>query len=1047
MDMKKILTVAAVSAMISGLNAAEVKVSMETGVRGNALKFAGEKYGIYNSRTVFDLTKGFTVSMWLKPEQWPHLTGLLNNMGSMQVLTRSGGSVYFWGQPDRKTRQGLIYDPENITIPLKQWSHLAFSYDQQGNTKVYINGKMVSAFKNKENFRILNHPGRNTIFMLGDKYVGLMDEVYIYERVLDDSEVAGLQRGKAPAGAAAAYLMDDPASPGKDSSGSKRDLTVQNLKAGESLKVVKTLTAKDITAAKVAEAAKTLDPVEFVDGVRGKAVRLNGFNTYLQEVNRKEFNLRAGATVSFWLRPQNWTHLATLVCNVGDMQIMARGHVGGGIYFWANNTHPNYSRAKQLLWCDRFFPTPLNQWSHIAITYDQKGHAIGYYNGKKVTEQRPGEQPKGQEIITLRNIVSYPNARMTLGKDYCGDMDEVYVYGRVLSEKEIASLYDGKAPAGAQAAFLMDDVTNPGKDSSDDNRQMMYARGIFGGKTPELGGAVNVPALAYNDVLTAWPRGSMDRVFRNDYLKTVKIGNQPLADMAGNEYEAFQVALTSKKDFKNVKVSVGDFKLGNTVCESEARLVDYVKLSSASNIKVPKRGANVFGESVSVFPGKDTVPGWYPDRLRKMPESFAIKANETRAIWITVKTPANAPAGIYKAVARVQADNTTLEIPLSIRVRGFSLPEPRERVSRHTAACNPVVRSGNYEPFYRMLSRYYISADSTKNPVKVKFSADHNSVELDTAAWDKEMDMAINKYGQKVIFMPLFGIYGMPKGNKVSGERLGVQVMTSPGVVNPVFEKRLTAYLKAMCAHLKSKGWLKNTFFSLVDEPHSQADFALSHSISRIARKAVPELKIFITKWPTRESIGVADVWCIGALQPGQIKAALARGEIVEQYPNWHMLIDRPAMDRRMLGFQMYKYGLTGILHYSIGDWRAPERLLSPQYTYPDGRILYGSGLVMYPGKDGEPEPSVRADTVRDALDDFEYLMILKKLAAKRPGDPAAKEALEYAKNAADKLVPCYEAEGDGLNSPWKELKWELDHNVLLEYRKGIMDRIEKLMK
>ena len=86
------------------------------------------------------------------------------------------------------------------------------------------------------------------------------------------------------------------------------------------------------------------------------------------------------------------------------------------------------------------------------------------------------------------------------------------------------------------------------------------------------------------------------------------------------------------------------------------------------------------------------------------------------------------------------------------------------------------------------------------------------------------------------------------------------------------------------------------------------------------------------TKWPTKEGIGAADIWIIGALQPKQIKAALARGEKVEQYPNWHMLIDRPAMDRRMMGFQMYKYGLSGVLHWSLDSvWRNPDELLSPQ--------------------------------------------------------------------------------------------------------------------
>ena len=63
------------------------------------------------------------------------------------------------------------------------------------------------------------------------------------------------------------------------------------------------------------------------------------------------------------------------------------------------------------------------------------------------------------------------------------------------------------------------------------------------------------------------------------------------------------------------------------------------------------------------------------------------------------------------------------------------------------------------------------------------------------------------------------------------------------------------------------------------------------------------------------------------------------------------------------------------------------------------------------------------------------------------PASPAAVEAAAYMSDAAHKLVPCYEATGNGLRGSWKTLQWELDPYVLLKYRKGIMDRIETLQK
>ena len=807
------------------------------------------------------------------------------------------------------------------------------------------------------------------------------------------------------------------------------------------------LLAAAMTAFSASSVANTdVAPIAFVEGVRGKAIQLNGNETFLQDPVSKPFAIKNGFTVSLWIKPDHWTQMASLFGNLGDFQMLVRG--SGGVYFWKQNTHQfGASGAKTLLWAPKAFPAPMGKWSHIAFSYDQKGHGIGYFNGRKVAEQLPGQEPRGQGIVQISPTPRHKAARLDVGFRFQGAMDDLYLYGRVLTEAEVLALSKGNAPAGAFAVYLMDDPNRPGLDSSGSGRHLEPVMGPLGKSAPILGYEVDAPAVASDRGVTAYTRSSLDRVFQRDHLKEIKVvAEQISAELAGNEYEAFQLVLTPNRELKNVTLTVPDFKLGKTVCPVEVRLVDYVKIPTPSNIKTKRSGENVFGEMVSVYPGPEAAPGWYPDRLRVMPKSFTLKAKECQAFWITVKSPKNAPAGIYRTVAEVRAaDGTVLQIPLNIRVRGFSLPDKLS--SAHTTAVRAAYLSEvtDLDGFYRVLSRYYISTADYKSSVGVSFAAD-GSIKLDTAAWDREMEIAVGKYHQKEIFIPSFGIYGIPKADDGAGTRMGIRVSNGKGELTPEFKEKFGKYIEAMAAHLKEKGWFEMARMTLVDEPHSVNDFKLCREVAALVRQHAPGLKIMITKWPTAESIGCADIWCIGALQPEQVAKAIARGETVEQYPNWHMLIDRPSMDRRMLGFQMFKYHLSGVLHYALnkGSETLAEQM-SPQLRYPDGRVIYGSGLVMYPGKNGVPDPSVRIDTVRDALEDYEYLKMIEKIAAERPNDQAAQEALAYAKNAAEKLVPCYESYGNGLKAGWKTLLWELDWKVLLEYRKGLLDRLEQL--
>ena len=792
------------------------------------------------------------------------------------------------------------------------------------------------------------------------------------------------------------------------------------------------------------QAAFCVEPIQSVDGVRGKAAHIKGQITYLEDTGRSDFAIQNGMTVSMWLRPENWGHQSVLLGNVGSFQLLKRGiGGGGGFYFWEHSTRSHAS----LLWAPKAFPAPLGKWMHIAFTYDQKGHGVGYCNGKKVAEQLPGQEEKGQGIVQIRSRHPRKNKSFNIcGSSFAGDIDEVFIYGRVLSEAEIAELASGKAPEGALGAWLMDDENDIGKDSSGNGRNLKQVEGTHGSKVPQLGYGLDLPAAAAGNGVVAYCRSCVDRVFQKDRLKSVEVQDIPAADFAGNEYETFQLVILPDRQLDKMNVSLPPFEFKGVKVPAELRLVDYVRIPKASNIKTRKQGENVFGEMVSVYPGPEAEPGMYPDPLPRMEKDLTLKAGESRGFWVTVKSPKNAPAGIYRSKAIVtDVKGMVLEIPLSIRIRGFSLPD--ERHATHvTNIRTAIYEAKDLDRFYGIMSEFYLSTSKPQHDVKATFD-EKGDIHLDTAAWDAEMEIAVGKYNQQVLFPPIMGMYGIPKGNDATFKQFGVQVTKGDGHMTPEFAERFAKYLEAISAHLKKKGYLERTRITLVDEPHTKEDFSLSWEVSRMVRKHAPEMKILLYKWPTKESIGIADIWCLGAWQPVQMKAALGRGEKIENYPNWHMLIDRPIMDRRIMGFLMWKHGVSGITHYALDtDWDNAVQLKSPALRYPDGRVIYGSGLVMYPEKNRLPMPSMRVETLRDALDDYEYLYMLDALATRHDGKPEAVEAKEYIRNACARLVPCYESFGDGLKTGWKELQWELDPHVLLKYRQGIMDRIEKFL-
>jgi len=112
-------------------------------------------------------------------------------------------------------------------------------------------------------------------------------------------------------------------------------------------------------------------------------------------------------------------------------------------------------------------------------------------------------------------------------------------------------------------------------------------------------------------------------------------------------------------------------------------------------------------------------------------------------------------------------------------------------------------------------------------------------------------------------------------------------------------------------------------------------------------------------------------------------------------------MIEFPATDHRLMFWECFKYGAEGFLYWGTthwdlncqGDQRWPQK---PWITYNRQPGHNGCGYLIYPGPDGTPLSSIRLELVRDGIEDYEYLYLLRQVL-KAAGDKAPEDLRQRA--------------------------------------------------
>jgi hypothetical protein len=309
-----------------------------------------------------------------------------------------------------------------------------------------------------------------------------------------------------------------------------------------------------------------------------------------------------------------------------------------------------------------------------------------------------------------------------------------------------------------------------------------------------------------------------------------------------------------------------------------------------------------------------------------------------------------------------------------------------------------------------------------------KAPGDKADVVFDWAAWDAAMARAIGKYHFNSFLLPVPGLGGGTFHGKAVGSLEGHVAGT------PEHRALLRAWCSEVRAHLVEKGWLDKAVVYPFDEP-AEKDYPFVIDQLRLIKEDFPGLRRMVPMMlgAAPEFVGYVDYWCpiLSSFNPTFAHERQKAGDISTWYictgpraPYIGSFIDRPATDLRVWLWQSWQNQVEGILVWTTNWWTSntayPDSLQNPYldtmswfegygtevgekkpWAAGDGRFIYPPEACFDGGQspvlDG-PVSTIRLEAQRDGIEDYEYLVLLKRLLAENGPTLNADEAARYAK-------------------------------------------------
>lgn len=546
---------------------------------------------------------------------------------------------------------------------------------------------------------------------------------------------------------------------------------------------------------------------------------------------------------------------------------------------------------------------------------------------------------------------------------------------------EAAELAGQDAPLGAKIKSLRKALTSGGGTIADLDREAAEVKhqALFSGSRAKLPFVV----CAGSPLVNVRPEF---RHFLGRPAESVAL------EAAANEYESAKLVIVPQAaGVRGLAAAV----LGDLIGPDRARL-------PAANIEVRRSG--FVKTTPTIFTPVDFV-GEVEDPL--LPNGLIdVPTGRVQPVWFTVHVPEGTPPGVYQTRLRISGAGRVTELPLSLRVRGFTLPRTRT-VSRQFYYWLPAVarwygfregkdacdynRDGWGVPLEMVKAHLDFLLRYPIDIINITWPFNSND---GTPSWplrvrsDGSLDFSL--HDELLAFCRERGMRHFSAGD------FGRQ----PGRIHePAFRGQVTKVLTPYLAHLREKGWAEDAIVKVFDEPGTKEQYAQMLEECRLVRSLDPKIKtLAAVEQPDPGIKGLLDIFLFRPNNWSDAAAAEVRAQgtvpswywcsvpYFKPFPNY--FLNYPATDPRLIEWLHFKYDCTYFLMWGINVWnnnfQPPGEPRWPDIPWnPNSYATFnGDGYFVYPWPDGSLVSSVRLEALRDGAEDLESFVLLRKAAA-----------------------------------------------------------------
>lgn len=451
--------------------------------------------------------------------------------------------------------------------------------------------------------------------------------------------------------------------------------------------------------------------------------------------------------------------------------------------------------------------------------------------------------------------------------------------------------------------------------------------------------------LAASSPAAVWFDSPLNKIFRDDTVEP-RGANNPVGSLglARNERESLQIVLRPPegRDLRKVTVRVNELRRAGGGETLPASAIDVYTVGYVP-VRIPTHYENPTGD--------------YPDPLLPI-APFTALGGHCNPLWLTVFADANQPPGLYRGIVEIRAaDTEPIELILEVTVFPFTLPQ---RATLKTdfgfdveSAYERALRNGFTGDRTELKRRYLLNALAHRITLR-------DLVALPNPAQDYAAALAAHE-SQFKAFFNLFSTIAVPPA---------------------LFDANLLATANS---YIKRNGLDDAAFSQVGRNPAPGAwpsleqrlvqwnEIAPDISATVTAEGSAPFLPKSSNLWtvhtplfdtpariPLLERIGEGgEVWWFVNELPGR--------------PYANFFLDFAAVEHRILFWQAWGLGVKGLHHRFTNSLPLAQ---NPYESLLDSVPANGAGYLLYVGADG-PLNSIRWETLRDGIDDYDYLTLL----------------------------------------------------------------------